>query len=357
MSKTALVTGVCGFVGSHMAEYLKKEGWNVIGTDLKRENHKKYYCEEGVLHPSYNEEIIENLNIKFIPADLTKKETIYPVFEEKIDVIFSVASLYDYFATWDVLYKVNVEGIKNLAEVAVEKGVKRIIHWSTEGVYGEIENGPAEENYPKNPPNLYSKSKWEQEKFLWELHNQGKIQLTVIRPGPVYGPRHFYGVYHILYILARVGFAYIPRFYPKEKTLMFPSVHVYDLVRAAKFLAEKEESIGEAYNVLSDCITQPEAIEFIAKALGIEKIVIVPVHFSIYKIFQKLALWIVKKMDKDARRKNLRPKVDVPMVEYITHQYWFSNKKIKSLGFKFIYEDPRKGLWEYIGYCKERGLL
>lgn len=357
MSKTALVTGVCGFVGSHMAEYLINQGWEVIGTDLKRENHKKYYCEEGILHPSYCEDIPSSLNLKFIPADLTKKETLYPLFDEKIDVIFHVASLYDYFALWDVLYKVNVEGAKNLAEVAIEKGVNRIIHWSTEGVYGEIKNGPADEDHPKNPPNLYSKSKWEQEKVLWELHKKNKIKLTVIRPGPIYGPRHFYGVYHILYIIARLGFIYIPSFYPRSKTLMFPSVHVYDLVRAARFLAENEKSIGEAYNVLSDCISQTDALEFIAKAFGIDRIVILPTPWFFYKIFAAFSLWIVKKMDKHARKRNLRPKIDVPMVEYITHQYWFSNKKIKELGYKFIYEDPRRGLWDYIGYCKERGLL
>lgn len=357
MSKTALVTGACGFVGSHMVAYLKQEGWDVIATDLKRENHREYYCEDGIFHPTYCEGFVENLGVKFIPADLTKKETLYPLFDEKIDVIFHVASLYDYFALWDVLYKVNVEGAKNLASVAQDAGVKRIIHWSTEGIYGEIENGPANEDYPKSPHNLYSKSKWEQEKVLWELHKDNKIQLTVIRPGPIYGPRHSYGVYHILYIINRLGFIYVPSFYPKEKTLMFPSVHVYDLIRAAKFLAEEGNSIGEAYNVLSNCISQTDALEFIAKSLGIERIVILPMPWFFYKIFAALSLWTVKNMDKDARKRGLRPKIDVPMVEYITHQYWFSNQKIKKLGFKFIYEDPRRGLWDYIGYCKERGLL
>lgn len=357
MAKMALVTGASGFVGTHMVELLKKEGWEVVGTDLKRENHKKYYCEEGVLHPTYCEGYAEKLGVKFIPADLTQKETLKPLFEYKYDIIFNVASLYDYFAKWDVLYKVNVEGTKNLAELAIENGIKRIIHWSTEGVYGEVKDGPADENYPFNPPNLYSKSKAEQEKVLWQLHKENKIQLTVIRPAPIYGPRHHYGIYHILYIINRLGFAYIPSFYPKNKTLMFPSVHVYDLVRAAIFLAEDDRAIGEAYNVLSNCISQTDALEFIAKTLGIDRIIILPIPWAFYKLFAAFASASVKIMDKDARRKNLRPKVDVPMAEYLTHQYWFSNEKIKALGFKFIYEDPRRGLWDYIGYCKERGLL
>jgi len=357
MSKLALVTGACGFVGTNMVEYLRSEGWEVVGTDLKRENHKKYYCEEGVLHPAYWEGFVEKLGVKFIPADLTKKETLLPLFEHKYDAIFHIASLYDYFAQWDVLFKVNVEGAKNLAQLALENGVKRFIHWSTDGVYGEIKDGPADETCPFNPPNLYSKSKVEQEKSLWQLYKEENLPLTVIRPAPIYGPRHTYGTYHILYLQAKLGTGTIVSWYPKKSTLMMPSVHVEDLVRAALFLAEKDETLGEAYNVLSNCITQTEFMEFLAKALGLERVVRVPIPFFVYKLAAKVSLPLVRGVERTARKKGLRPKIDLPMVEYVTHQYWFSNQKIKDLGFKFIYEDPKKGFWNYIGWCKERGLL
>ncbi len=357
MSKTALVTGANGFVGTHMVELLLNNGYNVIATDLEREHHKKYYCEEGILHPSYTEGYAETTGVKFIAADLTNKETLYPLFEEKLDLIFHVASLYDYFALWDVLYKVNVEGTKNLSEVAVEKGVRRLVHWSTEGVYGETDCSPADEDFPKNPTNLYSKSKLKQEKILWALQKDGKLDLTIVRPGPIYGPRHYYGTFHILYGIARLGMMLVPIIYPKKRTLMFPSVEVRDLVRAAHFLAEKEEAIGEAYNVLSDAIPQADVLEFLANHMGNITTIKVPVPWALYKAFARLCERFVRRLDLSARKKGIRPKVDVPMAEYITHQYWFSNDKLKSLGFKFIYEDPRKGLYEFIGYCKERGRL
>ncbi len=358
MSKLALVTGACGFTGTHMVELLKESGWNVIATDLKKAEHAQYYCEEGDLHPVHYEEYISRLGVEFIAADLTKKNTLEPLFKGKVyDAVFHIASLYDYFATWDVLYNVNVNGVRNLAELALSNNVRRFIHWSTDGVYGETKKLPGDEDEPYNPPNLYSKSKTEQEILLWDLYKTKKLPLTVLRPAPIYGPRHRYGVYHILYGVEKMGTGFVISWFPKKHTLMFPSVHVKDLVNAALFTAEKPESIGQAYNVLSDSISQTEMIEFIYRALGMEKVIRIPVWWPMYKGLARIGLKLIKGIDAHARSKGKRPKVDVPMVEYMTHQYWFSNEKIKKLGYKFAYQDPKKGLWDYITWCKERGWL
>lgn len=357
MAKTALVTGACGFTGSHMVEHLTQSGWDVVATDLKKAEHGDYYCESGDLHPSYDDDVISKLKVEFIPADLTKPETLAPVFAgRKYDVVFHVASLYDYFAEWDVLYKVNVEGVANIAKAAQQAGVGRFVHWSTDGVYGEIKNPPGTEDDPYDPPNLYSKSKTEQEKILWRMYQEEKFPLTVVRPAPIYGPRHRYGVYHILYGIQKMGTGVLISWYPKKHTLMIPSVHVLDLVRAASFVAEKEEAVGQAYNVLSDCIPQPEFMEFLYQALGVPYLH-VPIWWPLYKFFAAQGLEVVKRIDTRARKKGLRPKVDVPMIEYITHQYWFSNQKLKDLGYQFVYQNPKRGIWEYITWCKERGWL
>ena len=356
MAKTALVTGACGFTGTHMVEHLKEQGWEITATDLERAAHGEYYCEAGDLYPTYYGDFIRDLGVEFIPADLTDPESLKPLFNGRsYDVVFHVASLYDYFAQWDVLHKVNVEGVRNIAELAAKAGVGRFVHWSTDGVYGEIDNPPGTEDDPFNPPNLYSKSKVEQEKILWDMHKNG-FPLTVLRPAPIYGPRHRYGAYHIFYGVQKMGTGVILSLFPKKHTLMMPSVQVLDLVRAALFVSEKNEALGQAYNVLSDCISQPDFMEFLYRSLGV-KYHRVPVWWPVYKRGAKRGLQIVKWLDKRARAKGLRPKVDVPMVEYITHQYWFSNQKLKDLGFEFVYRDPRKGMWEFITWCKERGWL
>jgi len=357
MAKTALVTGACGFTGTHMVELLTDEGWNITATDLRSDQHGEYYCESGNLHPIHYGDWLKKQGVEYVAADLTDKKSLEPLFEKHYDVIFHTASLYDYFALWDVLYKVNVAGTRNLAELALESGAGRMVHWSTDGVYGEAHGGMIDETAPHNPPNLYSKSKAEQEKVLWKMREDDGLKLTVIRPAPVYGPRHRYGVYHVLYGMSKMGTGIILSWYPKSKTLMMPSVHVTDIVRAALFVSEKPEAEGEAYNVLSDCIPQPVFLEFIYRALGIERILRFPVPWGLYKAGAAIALRQAKRYDRAARKRGTRPKLDVPMVEYITHQYWFSNQKLKDLGFEFIYEDPRRGMWDYITWCKERGWL
>lgn len=118
MSKTALVTGACGFTGSHMTELLADEGWDVVATDLEGAERETYYTEgEGsVPSPVYYEDIFEDAGAEFVPGDLTDRESLEPVFEAAdYDAIFHIASLFDYFAEWDVLQAVNVEGGTNLA--------------------------------------------------------------------------------------------------------------------------------------------------------------------------------------------------------------------------------------------------
>lgn len=359
MAKVALVTGACGFTGTHMLELLHEEGWEIFATDLPGAQRKEFYTEKGTFHPVYYEDIIRNTGAHFIPADLTKKETLPPLFKQDYDAVFSIASLYDYFAEWDVLYRVNVLGHKNLVEAWLESGaeVKHWVHWSTDGVYGETPYLPGDENCPFNPPNDYSRSKAEQEKLLWKFYEEKGLPLTVLRPAPIYGPRHVYGVYHILLSIAKFGVGAVVRIYPRRKQLMFPSVHVRDLVRAALFVAQREDTIGEAYNVLSKCIGQDELSEFLSKALGTPVVHRLPVPWALYKLASSQAASIIRSLDRKARKRGTRPKIDVPMAGYITHQYWFSNEKLKRLGFKYIYEDPRKGLWEYITWCKSQGWL
>jgi len=357
MEKRALVTGANGFTGTHMVEYLSSRGWEVVATDIRREERGSYYCEEGDLHPGYFEGYSQRTASRFVTADLTDRESLLPLFEQRYDAVFHVASLYDYFAQWDELHKVNVTGARNLGELAADVGVGRFILWSTEGVYGEQDDFAIDEDAPHNPTNLYCKSKAEQEKVMWEIHSERGLPLTVVRPGPIYGPRHTYGVYHILYALEKMGTGVAISLFPKKHALTFPSVHVTDLTRAALYLAERDEAQGEAYNVLSDCIPQVELMEFLFGALGLEHWARVPVWWPLYKAGVNIGLKLVRRLDRRARAKGSRPKVDVPMVEYITHHYEFSNQKLKDTGFEFIYQDPRKGLWEYITWCKDRGWL
>jgi len=316
----------------------------------------------------YMTEILEDKRITFIPADLTDKDSLNDLFKDrKYDIIFHVASLYDYFAPLDLLRKVNVEGIRNLLEIIsktqdLEK--LRFIHWSTCGVYGEPKYGkdkrgypiPADENGSYNPPNNYSISKMEQEMVLKDYINSCQLKATIIRSGPILGPYQIYGVFHIMQIVNKSGFGPGIHIYPKKKRLGMPLIHVEDLVRSAVFLAEKDKSIGETYNLVIDVCLQADFLEYLADLLNADYFNF-PIWWPLYKFFSKFFFWLSKRNDKKARKLNSRPPVDLSMSFYATHQYLFSNNKIKELGFKFKFPDYKSATKDTVEwYLKNKWL-
>jgi hypothetical protein len=103
-------------------------------------------------------------------------------------------------------------------------------------------------------------------------------------------------------------------------------------------------------------IKQEELISFLGKAVGVPRIRI-PVPYHIYKRLSTYAIVHSRRIERIARRRNKRPKIDAPITQYLSKNMWFSNEKIRNLGFEFTYRDPRRGLWQFITWCKERGLL
>jgi nucleoside-diphosphate-sugar epimerase len=376
--KLALVDGALGHTGSFLVKKLLENDWKVVATDLNTEAREKLMTKEKVF--KFNFKYLycrEWEGVTYIPSDLTKKETLEGLFTNKIfsddkrnyDTIFHPASLYDYGASYELLHEINYNGLKNFLEVILNysKNSKtkppRFIHWSTCGVYGEPnyqydDKGiiyPADETTSYNPPNNYSQTKVEQEKLIFEISdNFPNFKYTILRSGPIYGPYQSYGMYHILNTVYILGHSILAKVYPKRKKLMMPLVHVEDLVNAAIFLAENDKSIGEVYNVLNDSPLQEQFLEFIYNTLGISFSTI-PMPYPFFKLITKFATYLAKRKDRKARKYGIRPKFDLPMVEYLIHQYYFSNKKLKDLGFKFKYNDFRKGILETVQWYIENG--
>jgi len=368
MVKKALVTGALGHTGSFLVNLLVEKGWKVVATDLESTKRKQLMQKETVFGTKFQYMSINLTGVTFIPADLTDKESLKPLFSEEnkdYDVIFHPASLYDYFATIDILRKINVGGLKNLLEVMYEtygNDMPRFLHWSTCGVYGEPKYKknskgyilPADETADYNPPNSYSISKMEQEIALKEFAEKHPLKWTIIRPAPIYGPYQTYGAFHIFYTIRKVGHMAIPMIFPKKHKLMMPMIHVEDLVNAAYFLWDKEEAIHQAFNVVSENTTQQEWMEFLCQELGVPYTNI-PIWWGLYKFIANIAFGWAAWMEKRARKFGVRPKFDLPMAGYIKHQYFFSNDKIKSLGFKFKYGDPFLGTRQTIRWYIDHG--
>ena len=347
MEKLCLVTGACGFCGSYMVNLLLERGYKVRATDLEK-------SERGI-----HTDIVKKEGVEFIPSDLTKKETLKEVVKD-VAYVFHPAAIFSYHQEWEPLYKVNVEGTRNLCEVLVEEGrVEKFINWSTVGVYGlpKPEYLPIREGYTPEPSNIYEKTKYEQEKVVLEFCKKDKLPVIIIRPSPIYGPGNIYGVAQMWLNFAKIPFFIMPKNLPYN----MPFVHVKDVCNAALFLAENERRLGQVYNIVDDSNISTYGFFKLFSEVSGKKFITAPdvknlkVMLAIVKAIVKASVFFLRILSKV---------IPIPIIIYfretalyVTAIYGFSNEKLKSLGYKFLYPTVKDGIKETLSWYREKGMM
>ena len=170
----ALVTGASGFIGSHLLRRLVRDGRPVVGLDVAPPRRS---LPEGA---------------SAVSADIRDEAAVRRMLlEARPRVVYHLAAQTSVTAsTRDPMadVEVNVLGSVRLAQAAVEAGVRRLVFFSTGGaVYGELEQ-LADEDTPAAPLSVYGVSKLAAERYLRLLCDAGGVELSVLRPGNVYGP-------------------------------------------------------------------------------------------------------------------------------------------------------------------------
>ena len=165
MTKSVLVTGATGFIGSRLVEELINKGYDV--TSLIRKGKKG------------------NLKSKIIYGDLTDEKIDFKNLE--FDCIFHLASHTPLEKNKKILEKVNFDGTKKLFN-EIKSKTKSIIYISGLGVYGETGEVVVDENQKYNPNTDFVKIRLDAEKYLKENSDKHKIDFAVVHFGDVYGP-------------------------------------------------------------------------------------------------------------------------------------------------------------------------
>lgn len=172
--KTVLVTGAGGFIGSHLAEDQLKKNRLVKAFDINLDR---------LSHLSSND------RCQLITGDIRSEDLLKKIVPG-IDCIFHLASAHLEVSKPESYYwETNVEAVRRFLEIAQGAGVKRFVHCSSVGVFGKIKELPANENSPCAPDILYEKTKLAGEKEVLDFSKDAKIEVIVLRPAWVYGPR------------------------------------------------------------------------------------------------------------------------------------------------------------------------
>lgn len=180
----ALVTGAAGFVGSHLAERLVADGWDVTGVD----NFSDYYAPAQKRHNVAGS--LRNGKLEFTEADLATADL--DSIMKRVDVVFHQAGQPGVRASWgsfDSYLLNNVSVTNRLLLAARDRGLEKFVYASRSSIYGEASRYPTSEEDRPQPMSPYGVTKLAAEHLCGVFARNYDVPTISLRYFTVYGPR------------------------------------------------------------------------------------------------------------------------------------------------------------------------
>lgn len=239
-----LITGAGGFIGSHLVDDQLAHGFEVTAVDINVDQLENQRSNKG----------LKILQTDFIEPDFLDREI------EGHDICYHLASAHletgvgdDYF------WKINVENTLEFVRRCQKAGIKRFVHCSTVGVYGDIQNPPADEESECHPDVAYEQSKLAGETAVRDYSQKNNYPLIIVRPAWVYGPRCSRTERLFRTIKKRRFF-----FVGDGQTLRHP-IFISDMVAGFNLASDYAGEPGEIF-IMAGC--EPSTLEHLANGIA-----------------------------------------------------------------------------------------
>lgn len=248
-----LITGATGFVGGHVAEACVRREQDV----------------SALVRPGSDAHDLEKLGVRIVRGDFGDPAIARSAVAEADVVVHCAAKVGD----WGSLAEyraVNVEALRNLLDVCKGQGLSRFIHMSSLGVYAARHHFGTDESepLPARHRDGYSQSKAEADRLALQYFRDYGVPVVVLRPGFIYGP-HDRTVMPRLIRSLRDG---LMRYPGAKGARALNTIFVENLVDALFLAVEREEAVGQAYNLTDgEFVSKRRFVEKVADALDLPR--------------------------------------------------------------------------------------
>jgi UDP-glucose 4-epimerase len=262
---TSVVTGGCGFIGSHMVDLLLDDGHDVIVLDDLSTGRL-----ENLAHHKGSR------SLRIVEADVSDAAAITP-HVAGADWVFHFAALGDIVPSVQrptAYVHANVMGTLGVLEAARAAGVRRLVYSASSSCYGIPDVYPTPETAPIRPEYPYAFSKWAAEEMVLHWGKLYRLPVVSLRYFNVYGPRArtrgAYGAVFGVFLAQKLQGQ--PFTVVGDGTQTRDFVFVTDVARA-NLLAARSSAVNEVFNVGSG---RPQSVNRLVELLGGRDVVHVP---------------------------------------------------------------------------------
>ena len=170
----ALITGGAGFIGSNIVRQWLQIGHEAVVLDSLKSGYKKNLVS----------------GVRFIEGDIRNAHDVEDAIQG-CTVVFNLAASVGNKRSIDNPFDdadINVLGLLHILDAAKRNGIRKIIHSSSAGIFGELKTSPINEDHPQDPDTPYGISKLAGEKLCLAYNRLYQMENVCLRYFNVYGP-------------------------------------------------------------------------------------------------------------------------------------------------------------------------